>query len=43
MILRNNGDMLVIAPAMVITKEEIDIMLGKINEAIAFSMQHFGL
>ena len=43
MILRNNGDTLVIAPPLVITKEEIDLMLGRINQAIQAAMKHFGL
>lgn len=43
MILRNNGNTLVIAPALVITREEIDLMLGKIHEAIPSAMKHFGL
>ena len=43
MILRNNGDSLVIAPALVMTKEEVDMMLGRINEAIQAAMKHFGL
>jgi adenosylmethionine-8-amino-7-oxononanoate aminotransferase len=34
MILRNNGDILVIAPALVISKDEVDLMLGMINTAI---------
>ncbi len=43
MILRNNGNMLVIAPALVMTREEMDIMLDRINEAIPVAMKHFGL
>ena len=43
MILRNNADILVIAPALVITKEEIDIMVGKINQVIELIMQKFEL
>ena len=43
MILRNNGDMLIIAPALVMTREEIDLMLGKINEVIPLATKHFGL
>ena len=43
MILRNNGDTLVIAPALVMAKEEVDMMLGRINEAIRAAMKHFGL
>ena len=43
MILRNNGDILVIAPALVISQEEIDFMVGLMDEAIAAAVQHFGL
>lgn len=41
MILRNNGNMLVIAPALVMTREEVDIILGQLNEAIPIAMKHF--
>lgn len=43
MILRNNGDILVIAPSLIITREEINIMLGKIEEGISVAIKHFGL
>ncbi|MDO9528963.1 MAG: aminotransferase class III-fold pyridoxal phosphate-dependent enzyme, partial [Syntrophales bacterium] len=43
MILRNNRNTLVIAPALVITREEIDMMLGKVHKAIPLAMKHFGL
>jgi len=43
MILRNNGNTLVIAPALVITRAEIDTMLGKLYQAIPLAMKHFGL
>lgn len=43
MILRNNGNTLVIAPALVITKEEIDMMLGRLYKVIPLAMKHFGL
>jgi adenosylmethionine-8-amino-7-oxononanoate aminotransferase len=43
MILRNNGDILVIAPALVMTREEMDIMLGQLNKVIPLAMKHFGL
>jgi len=43
MILRNNRNILVIAPALIMTKEEIDIMLAKVNEVIPLAMKHFGL
>jgi adenosylmethionine-8-amino-7-oxononanoate aminotransferase len=43
MILRNNGDILVIAPALVMTREEIDVMLSQLNKVIPLAMKHFGL
>lgn len=43
MILRNNGDTLVIAPAITTTREEINIMLGQIDESISQAMKHFNL
>ena len=43
MILRNNADILVIAPSLIITREEIDMMLGKLDEGISLAMKHFGL
>lgn len=43
MILRNNGDILIIAPALVMTKEEIDVMLGKMEEVIQVCINRFGL
>lgn len=43
MILRNNGDTLVIAPAITTTREEIDMILARLNEGIALAMKHFGL
>ena len=43
MILRNNGDILVIAPALVITREEVDVMLGLLRQAIQAAAEHFGL
>ncbi len=41
MILRNNGNTLVIAPALVMTKEQVDIMIGKIDKAIAEAIKYF--
>ena len=41
MILRNNGDILVIAPALVISQEEVDTMLSKINEALSLVVKKF--
>lgn len=43
MILRNNRNTLVIAPALVITRAEIDIMLGKLHEVIPLAIKHFDL
>lgn len=43
MILRNNRNILVIAPALIMTREEIDTMLGRMNEVIPLAMKHFGL
>ena len=43
MILRNNDDILVIAPALVISREEVDMMLGQINEAITAAIKEFSL
>ena len=43
MILRNNRNILVIAPALVISREEIDIMLGYLHKVIPLATEHFGL
>jgi len=43
MILRNNGDTLVIAPSLTTTREEINVMLGRLNEGISLAMKHFSL
>lgn len=43
MILRNNGHILVIAPALIISREEINTMIGLIDAAIAAATEHFGL
>ena len=43
MILRNNGEILVVAPAMVMTREEIDILIGNLDKAIASAIKKFGL
>ena len=42
MILRNNGDILVIAPAFTMTEEEADEMLGLMEQAISGAIAHFG-
>jgi adenosylmethionine-8-amino-7-oxononanoate aminotransferase len=43
MILRNNGDTLVIAPALTTTREEINYMLDQIERGIGHAEKHFGL
>lgn len=43
MILRNNGDILVLAPSLVLTREEADYMLDHMEEAIVAAQEHFGL
>lgn len=43
MILRNNGDILVYAPALIMTPQEIDEMLDKTEDAIKAAIKHFTL
>jgi len=43
MILRNNGDILVYAPALIMTPPEIDIMLDKTEDAVKAAIRHFKL
>ena len=43
MILRNNGDILVTAPALIISHEEVDIMVNMIDESIAAAQKKFKL
>lgn len=43
MILRNNGDILVLAPSLVLSREEADTMLGLIEGAIGAAEREFGL
>lgn len=43
MILRNNGDILVIAPALVMTRQQIDEMLDLMEAAIVAATKHLGL
>ncbi len=43
MILRNNGDILVIAPSLIISRAEADFMLDLFDGAIAGATAHFGL
>jgi adenosylmethionine-8-amino-7-oxononanoate aminotransferase len=41
-ILRNNGDILVLAPALVITREDVDLIIRLVGEAIQAAVKHFG-
>lgn len=41
MILRNNGDILVIAPALILTREQAEFMLGMVDEAIGAAAKQF--
>ncbi len=43
MILRNNGDILVIAPALTMTKDEADKMIQLTDQAILEAIKHFNL
>jgi len=43
MILRNNGDLLVLAPPLIITREETCMMLDLTERAIAAAVEHFKL
>jgi putrescine---pyruvate transaminase len=43
MILRNNAETLVIAPAIVMSKEEIDTMIATIEKGIVAAIKHFEL
>jgi len=43
MILRANGSILVIAPALVVTREQIDTIVDYLDQAIAAAMKHFGI
>ncbi|OQA80124.1 MAG: putative aminotransferase [Lentisphaerae bacterium ADurb.Bin242] len=43
MILRNNRNMLVIAPALIISKEEVDRVMDFLHRGIRAAMKHFGL
>ncbi len=43
MILRNNRNMLVIAPALIITKEEVDRVMDFLRRGIRAAIEHFGL
>ena len=43
MILRNNGDILVIAPSLILSKHEADTLLKKTDQAISDAMKRFKL
>jgi adenosylmethionine-8-amino-7-oxononanoate aminotransferase len=43
MILRCNGDIMVIAPSLIISRDEVDYMLGLFDGAIGGAVAHFGL
>ena len=43
MILRNNGDILVLAPPLIVTEEIIDEIVTNIDRAIAAAIEHFAL
>ena len=43
MILRNNGDLLVLAPSLTITRDEADYMLDRVERAIQAAVKHFKL
>jgi adenosylmethionine-8-amino-7-oxononanoate aminotransferase len=43
MILRNNGDILVLAPALVVTEEIIDEIVSNIESGIRAAIEHFDL
>ena len=43
MILRNNGEILVLAPALIVTEEIIDEIVGNIEGAIVAAIEEFGL
>ena len=43
MILRNNGDILVLAPSLIITKDDIDMVVDKIDQALDGAKREFSL
>lgn len=43
MILRNNGDILVLAPSLIITKKEADFLLNKIGSSLEYVERNFNL
>ena len=40
MILRANGDIIVLAPSLIMTNDQADEMVGLIDQAIAQAMEH---
>jgi len=42
-IVRNNGEILVMAPALIITKDQIDTVIGILDQAIRAAIEHFRL
>lgn len=42
MILRNNSDILVLAPSLTITRDQVDEMVGAAEQTIAGVCKHFG-
>jgi putrescine aminotransferase len=43
MILRNNGNILVLAPSLIISREEVDMVIDTIDRALDAAERHFGL
>jgi len=43
LILRNNGNILVLAPSLIITREEIDLVVDKIDQAVTEAIREFGI
>ena len=42
-ILRNNGEILVLAPALTISKKEADIIISALDEVLSDTIKHFNL
>jgi putrescine aminotransferase len=42
-ILRANGSILVLAPALIVTREQIDLIVDHMDRAIAAAIDHFGI
>lgn len=42
-ILRNNGDILVLAPSLIITPKEVDLVIGKVDAALEYVERNFKL